>query len=92
MAKTSYYSTTLYVELELSYDFTYRPATPDVMYLWNGDPGYPGDPEEIDTIKLEVVFMKDGEEHKFPIPDEWLPFLEPKLTEAVYEAVEGDAP
>lgn len=25
---------------------TYLPSTPDVFYLSNGDPGYPGDPEE----------------------------------------------
>lgn len=28
--------------------FTYMPATPDVFYLRNGDPGYPGDPAEVD--------------------------------------------
>lgn len=26
----------------------FSPATPDVMYLRNGDPGYPGDPAEFD--------------------------------------------
>lgn len=33
-------------EVELTCDYDYSPSTPDVMYLPNGDPGYPGDPEE----------------------------------------------
>lgn len=34
--------------LLLSVDANYYPATPDVPYLRNGDPGYPGDPEEVE--------------------------------------------
>lgn len=32
------------VNLEITGE--YSPGTPDVWYLRNGDPGYPGDPEE----------------------------------------------
>ncbi|CAB4120838.1 hypothetical protein UFOVP2_16 [uncultured Caudovirales phage] len=30
------------------------PGTPDVMYMPNGDPGYPGDPPEFAVVKVEL--------------------------------------
>lgn len=39
-------------EIELKIDYHYYPATPDVMYMSNGDPGYPGDPEEVNVINV----------------------------------------
>lgn len=33
-------------QAELEVTGKYYPGTPDVWYLPNGDPGYPGDPEE----------------------------------------------
>lgn len=51
-------------ELKLNENFTleirysYSPGTPDVWYLPNGDPGYPGDPEE---ISIDFVGLKVGE-------------------------------
>lgn len=41
--------------LRLKVTFEYSPGTPDVMYLPNGDPGYPGDPPE---LSLESVFIE----------------------------------
>jgi hypothetical protein len=38
-------------ELAVMVSGMYSPATPDVHYLRNGDPGHPGDPEEVDDIK-----------------------------------------
>lgn len=38
----------------LQAEFTYLPATPDVHYLPNGDPGYPGDPEEVEPVRMWV--------------------------------------
>ena len=35
-------------EIELYIQYSYSPGTPDVQYLPNGDPGYPGDPPEIE--------------------------------------------
>lgn len=34
--------------------FNFSPATPDVWYSRNGDPGSPGDPEEIEIISVMV--------------------------------------
>lgn len=34
--------------------FDYSPGTPDVHYMANGDPGYPGDPEEFELTALEL--------------------------------------
>tara|TARA_R110000868_G_scaffold1156_1_gene8840 strand:+ start:170 stop:517 length:348 start_codon:yes stop_codon:yes gene_type:complete len=39
--------------LRCSFDFS--PGTPDVMYLPNGDPGYPGDSEEFSVTKVELL-------------------------------------
>lgn len=44
-------------EQELCVEYEYSPSTPDVMYLPNGDPGYPGDPEEFEILKVSL----DGE-------------------------------
>lgn len=44
-------------EVECEIDYDYSPATPDVWYMSNGDPGYPGDPEEIiiNTIHCHML-------------------------------------
>ncbi len=39
-------------EFEVEVHFTYSPGTPDVMYMPNGDPGYPGDPAEYEVQKV----------------------------------------
>lgn len=39
---------------EVAVEYRYLPATPDVYYLSNGDPGHPGDPEE---AEIEGVFL-----------------------------------
>lgn len=40
-------------KLEVSFD--YSPSTPDVFYLPNGDPGYPGEPESIDLCEVFLL-------------------------------------
>lgn len=44
-----------YNGVELEVTGKYSPATPDVFYLRNGDPGHPGDPEEfsISSVSYE---------------------------------------
>jgi len=37
-------------ENDITFIVSYRPGTPDVMYLSNGDPGYPGDPCELEVL------------------------------------------
>lgn len=46
--------TTPGVYVETCYEITVNisPATPDVMYLANGDPGYPGDPGEVEILRI----------------------------------------
>lgn len=36
----------------LTVTFNYRPGTPDVLTLPNGDPGYPGDPAELEILEV----------------------------------------
>ena len=51
------------VELDAVIQFDYRPGTPDVMYSLNGDPGYEGDPEELD---IRSVRAAAGTSAEFP--------------------------
>jgi len=46
-------TTTLsYGPLTLDINFDFSPATPDVPYLRNGDPGYPGSDAELSIISI----------------------------------------
>jgi hypothetical protein len=45
------------VEGEVTADFSYYPGRAAVMYLRNGDPGYPEEPDE---IELESLWMGTG--------------------------------
>jgi len=46
-------STTLsYGPLTLDINFDFSPATPDVFYLRNGDPGYPGSDAELSILSI----------------------------------------
>ena len=48
------YGTTLYGDdgETLKVEFNFHPGTPDVYYLPNGDPGYPGDPPELEILEV----------------------------------------
>lgn len=41
-------------DIEFQVEYHYSPGTPDVWYLSNGDPGYPGDPPEVDIVSLKL--------------------------------------
>lgn len=43
-----------YDEIPVDIKFTYSPGRPAVMYLRNGDPGYPADPPEIDLVSVHL--------------------------------------
>ncbi len=43
-------------------DFNYSPAIPAVMYLRNGDPGYPEEPAEVEVTEIR---LGDGNEFDF---------------------------
>ena len=51
----------VYHGLLLTVEGEYSPATPDVWYLRNGDPGYPGDPADFDihSIKCDDIDMTE---------------------------------
>ena len=88
MPRPDHLTATAYVEVEFEIEFDYRPATPDVWYLRNGDPGYPGDPEEIEMTKVWIVlYDKDLKPHRRAVPDEWLQFLDRHFEPAMREAI-----
>lgn len=77
------------VKVEIKYSFT--PGTPDVPYLSNGDPGYPGDGEEVDIGDIKVIGVKPerlilDEE----MSEETLRFIEEKAAEAGRQKAEDD--
>ncbi len=39
-------------EQEVKVKYTFSPGTPDVTYLKNGDPGYPGYPSEVEILSM----------------------------------------
>ena len=41
-------------EQEVEVTYNYSPGTQDVMYLPNGDPGYPGDPAEFEILDITL--------------------------------------
>ena len=47
-----------YQGLDYKVSGTYTPGTPDVFYLSNGDPGYPGDPAE---VEFTSIIKHDGD-------------------------------
>ena len=62
-------------EWEYNVYYDYTPSTPDVYYMPNGDPGYPGDPEEIDITRIEQITA-------------YSPYISVnQLTEAAYERI-----
>ena len=45
--------------LECVIEYLFTPGSPDVMYLRNGDPGYPGYPPEVGLISVKCVHPLD---------------------------------
>lgn len=45
---------TIYLELPLEVEFTYTRRRPAVMYLRNGDPGYPEEPAELEVSEVTL--------------------------------------
>jgi hypothetical protein len=41
-------------EHDVKFLVNYLPATRDVMYMPNGDPGYPGDPAEVEILSAWI--------------------------------------
>lgn len=79
------------VEMETEYEITvsYSPSTPDVWYMANGDPGYPGDPEECEILSIKlgalIVPSDQWEAHGFNDAE-----ME-KITEAARESASDAA-
>lgn len=64
--------------------YTYSPGRPAVMYLRNGDPGYPADPAEVELVKAEV-------EEGVVLPDVWQKRLTEWASEWLIDEGYGEA-
>lgn len=47
-------STIASITIPVDVTFNFSPSTPDVWYLRNGDPGYPGDPAEVEITSIKI--------------------------------------
>ena len=77
--------------LMLLLTFEYTPGYPEVRYLRNGDPGYPGQPDIVELIDVQFI----GEDGK-PMgeawktwPVKWGKFMEDRYEEEVAEPTGG---
>jgi len=55
------------------------PGTPDVRYLRNGDPGYPGDPAECEIVEAKFASGED-------VPEAVLDACRARIEEVAWEA------
>jgi len=63
-------------ELDVVVEYTFSPGTPDVMYLSNGDPGYPGDPGECEVLAVYRTDDKKREKDLMPaLPKDIIEYL-----------------
>ena len=76
-------------DVELEIQFSYTPGRPAVMYLPNGDPGYPADPAEVDIEEIHVW----GVDVTKSVPDRIYDYLKERILEMAemgeYEPDEG---
>jgi hypothetical protein len=87
----------VYRGLGLTVEGDYSRGCPEVMYLHNGDPGYPKEPSEFDIRKIElngedITGFFDGLEHAVTINKR--PYYEDcysEIADVCIEAIEGDA-
>ena len=68
-------------ERDVNFVVIHSPATPDVMYLRNGDPGYPGDPAEVEVLAAKL----DGLDITALLPED------DSLYDRLCDAVEEDS-
>jgi hypothetical protein len=57
-------------ERDVEVCFDYYPGTPDVMYLSNGDPGYPGDPDEANITSVTLYLEGGTKYNMLPLIDD----------------------
>lgn len=74
--------------LMLRLTFEYTKGYPEVRYLRNGDPGYPGEPDAVELVDVKFI----GEDGKLmgeawkTWPAKWGKFMEDRYTEEVIES------
>ena len=44
-------------EIRIGVTASYHPGDPGCMYMPNGDPGYPPDPDEIEFVEIKSLYM-----------------------------------
>ncbi len=64
-------------EFGLTVEYTFQRGAPAVMYLRNGDPGYPAEPDEIEIVAVRL----NGHDIKPLLSDRFLDDLEEELAE-----------
>ena len=81
-------------ESEITVHFKYDAGRPAVMYLSNGDPGYPAEPDEINILKIECngiditdsLSTQEYEEIEIKLYEDWQSSDYDDRTDEIYEA------
>ena len=77
-----------YIELPITVEFDYSPCRPGCLYMPNGDPGYPDEPNELNITSINIVLRRQPDADS--TYDEWLkvdlaPYLPDELLELISE-------
>ena len=74
-----------YAGKDYSAEVEYTPETPDVHYLPNGDPGYPGDPCEMSFLTLNEIDETGREINAMPLLED------DKVADEIWDAAINNA-
>ena len=82
-------------EQEVEVTGSYSPGSPAVMYLRNGDPGYPAEPPEFELQTFKLLFDGPPESKKMEVlelPSSLLASLDQDVADSLWEkgVTEGD--
>ena len=77
---------TIYIEdIEFEAEYNYTPAEQEVRYQSNGDPGWPGVPENVEDITLTAIFKDcDLSGQTFSVDYDKLP---PRVQSRIYNEI-----
>lgn len=81
---------TITIELEVEVEFNFYPGSPGRMYMPNGDPGYPPEPDELEVLSVALT-TAEGKADILPyLTEAYVEELETRLLESSYDEGEPD--
>ena len=81
-----------YEDLAFEVDFDYSPGDPGRMYMANGDPGYPPEPEEWDVTRVMMIYPDESAIKPVDVTSVMTQTMMDFFNEQVKEAMPDDEP